>query len=100
MAIGATWTPALAEKLGQVMGKELQAVGVNLLLGPPLDVLDAPRPGQQGDLGTRTFGGDPFWVGQMGQAFIRGVQNGSDGAVRDRGQALPRPGRQRPPARR
>ncbi len=81
MAIGATWSPALAEKAGQVLGQELAAVGVNLLLGPTLDVLDVPRPGNKGDLNTRTFGGDPFWVGQMGQAFIRGVQVGSDGKV-------------------
>ncbi len=81
MALGATWTPSSVEAVGQNLGKELQAVGVNLLLGPPLDVSDIPRPGSKGDLDTRTFGGDPFWVGQMGQAFIRGVQNGSGGVV-------------------
>jgi beta-N-acetylhexosaminidase len=81
MAIGATWAPAQAEKVGQVVGQELRAVGVNLLLGPSLDVLDTPRPGSRGDLDTRTFGGDPFWVGQMGQAFIRGVQAGSQGEL-------------------
>jgi beta-N-acetylhexosaminidase len=81
MAIGATWSPQLAEKVGQVVGQELQAVGVNLLLGPTLDVLDVPRPGNKGDLGTRSFGGDPFWVGQLGQAFIRGVQSGGDRQV-------------------
>lgn len=81
MALGATWSPALADKVGQVVGQELQASGVNLLLGPTLDVLDVPRPGSKGDLDTRSFGGDPFWVGQMGQAFIRGVQTGSKSAV-------------------
>ncbi|PKO24077.1 MAG: hypothetical protein CVU38_00380 [Chloroflexi bacterium HGW-Chloroflexi-1] len=81
MAIGATWSPDLAEAVGQVVGQELQTVGVNLLLGPTLDVLDVPRPGSKGDLDTRTFGGDPYWVGQMGQAFIRGVQTGSEGGV-------------------
>ena len=81
MALGATWSPSLAEQTGQVVGQELLAAGVNLLLGPTLDVLDVPRPGSKGDLGTRTFGGDPFWVGQLGQAFIRGVQTGSDGAI-------------------
>ncbi|MCX6030882.1 MAG: hypothetical protein NT169_16500 [Chloroflexi bacterium] len=81
MALGAAWLPAQAEQVGQVVGQELAAAGVNLLLGPTLDVLDAPRPGSRGDLDTRTFGGDPFWVGQMGQAFIRGLQAGSDGAV-------------------
>jgi beta-N-acetylhexosaminidase len=80
MAIGATWSPQLAERVGQVVGQELQAVGVNLLLGPTLDVLDVPRPGNQGDLATRTFGGDPFWVGQLARAFIRGVQGATGGA--------------------
>ncbi len=81
MAVGATWSPALAEQVGQVVGSELHAVGVNMLLGPTLDVLDVPRPGNKGDLGTRTFGGDPFWVGQIGQAFIRGVQLGAQDGV-------------------
>jgi beta-N-acetylhexosaminidase len=81
MALGATWTPALAEQIGAVMGQELRAAGASLLLGPTLDVLDVPRPGSKGDLDTRTFGGDPFWVGKLGQAFIRGMQTGSDGAV-------------------
>lgn len=81
MALGASWSPQLAEQTGQVMGQELEAAGVNLLLGPTLDVLDVPRPGNRGDLGTRSFGGDPFWVGQVGQAFIRGVQLGGQGAV-------------------
>jgi beta-N-acetylhexosaminidase len=89
MAIAATWTPALAETAGQTLGQELRAVGVNLLLGPPLDVLDTPRPGSKGDLDTRTFGGDPFWVGQMGQAFIRGVQLGSQGQVQTAAKHFP-----------
>jgi len=81
MAIGATWTPALAENAGRVIGEELRAVGANLLLGPPLDVLDAPQPAGKGDLGIRSFGGDPYWAGQMGSAFIRGVAQGSEAAV-------------------
>lgn len=89
MAIGATWVPSLAETAGQTLGKELRAVGINLLLGPPLDVLDTPRPGSKGDLDTRTFGGDPFWVGQMGQAFIRGIQLGSQGQVQTAAKHFP-----------
>ncbi|OQA41512.1 MAG: putative lipoprotein YbbD precursor [Chloroflexi bacterium ADurb.Bin325] len=78
MAIAATWSTTMAEQVGRVVGHELSAAGVNMLLGPTLDVLDVPRPGGKGDLDTRTFGGDPFWVGQMGKAFIRGVQSGSN----------------------
>jgi len=60
MAIGATWLPDLAEQSGEVLGKELAALGVNLYLGPSLDVLESPNPGGGGDLGTRVFGGDPI----------------------------------------
>ncbi len=77
MAIGATWKTEHARTVGYIVGQELATVGVNVLLGPSLDVLDNPRPAARGDLGTRTFGGDPFWVGEMGQAYIKGVHQGS-----------------------
>ncbi|RME81816.1 MAG: hypothetical protein D6775_12625, partial [Caldilineae bacterium] len=81
LAIGATWQPDYARQVGEVVGRELAAVGVNLLLGPSLDVLDNPRPELQGYPGTRTFGGDAFWVAKMGQAYIQGVHEGSQGRV-------------------
>ncbi len=81
MAIGATWDPELAAQAGNVLGKELVALGVNLLLGPSLDVLETPQIEGASDLGTRTFGGDPFWVAQMGAAYIRGVHLGGDGKI-------------------
>jgi len=81
MALGATWNPAYAEMVGQVVGQELRALGINMLLGPSLDVLENPRPKSAGDLGVRTFGGEPFWVGQMGQAYIRGVHEGAEEQV-------------------
>ena len=81
MAIGATWDVDNARDVGQITGLELAAMGVNLLLGPSVDVLQNPRPSGQGDIGTRTFGGDPWWVGQMGQAYIEGVHRGSGGRV-------------------
>lgn len=81
MALGATWNPAYAETVGQIVGRELRALGINMLLGPSLDVLETPNPASTGDLGVRSFGGDPFWVGQMGQAYIRGVHTGADGRI-------------------
>ncbi len=77
MAIGATWDPQLAQAAGLVMGKELRAIGFNLYLGPSLDVLDVTLTLNSDDLGVRTFGGDPFWVGEMGKAYIRGLHLGS-----------------------
>ena len=81
MAIGATWNSTYAQQMGEIVGEELAATGVNMLLGPSLDVLDRPNPTLRGALGIRAFGGDPYWVGQMGQSYIQGVHTGSDGGV-------------------
>ena len=81
MAIGATWQPDLARQTGVVLGKELSSLGFNLFLGPSLDVLEVPNPTGKGDLGTRVFGGDPFWVGEMGRAYIEGIHSGSNGRM-------------------
>jgi beta-N-acetylhexosaminidase len=77
MAIGATWRPDLANKVGSVMGQELSSLGINMYFGPSLDVVDAPNPSASGDLGSSVFGGDPYWVGQMGGAYIAGLHKGS-----------------------
>ncbi len=76
MSIGATWEPALAAEVGNVAGRELSLLGINLFFGPSLDVLDLSTTGGD-DLGSRTFGGDPYWVGRMGQEYIRGLHEGS-----------------------
>ncbi len=77
MAIGATWNTELAARVGEVRGRELSTLGFNLYLGPSLDVLEDPSV-SGGDLGARVFGGDPFWVGEMGRAYIAGLHNGSN----------------------
>ena len=81
MAVGATWNTALAEGVGNILGGELQALGFNMYLGPCLDVLDITYTEGGDNLGTRTFGGDPFWVSQMGKAFIRGLHAGSGSKI-------------------
>ncbi len=81
MSLGATWNAQFAERAGQALGAELEAIGINLLIGPSLDVLENPQITRPGDLGVRSFGGDPFWVGVMGEAFISGVHKGSGGRM-------------------
>jgi beta-N-acetylhexosaminidase len=81
MAIGATWDTSLAEQAGSVLGRELSALGFNLLLGPSLDVLETLHADSSDDLGTRTFGGDQFWVGEMGRSYIEGIHNGSQNRI-------------------
>lgn len=78
MAIGATWSTDLSQQVGTVLGSELSALGFNLYLGPSLDVVESPDPAARSDLGMRVFGGDPFWVGEMGRAYITGIHEGSN----------------------
>ncbi len=81
MTIGATWDPEAATEIGEIVGRELAAVGVNLVLGPVLDVLADPRVDTGGDIGTRSFGGHPYWVARLGRAYIAGVHAGGRGRV-------------------
>lgn len=81
MALGATWNTQDAATVGRITGKELAQVGVNLLMGPSLDVLDRPRPDPSTSLGVRSLGGNPYWVGRLGRAYIGGVHEGSNGRV-------------------
>ncbi len=78
MAIGATWNTDLSKQVGAVLGSELSALGFNLYLGPSLDVVESPDPAARSDLGIRVFGGDPFWVGEMGRAYVTGIHEGSN----------------------
>lgn len=81
MALGAAWDPALTEDVGEIVGRELNAVGVNMLLGPNLDVFDQSRTDAVGSLGIYSFGGSSYWVGRHGQAYIAGVHAGGRNRV-------------------
>jgi len=81
MAIGATWSPQLAQRVGEVVGRELHAVGVNMLLGPSLDVFDQSSVAATASRGINAFGGSPFWVSELGRAYISGVHNGGGNQV-------------------
>ncbi len=98
MAIGATWNTDLSKQVGTVLGQEMEAIGVNLLLGPSLDVLDVLHTEGGEDMGTRTFGGDPFWVGEMGKSYIEGLHEGSGNRLAVIAKHFPgRGGSDRPP---
>jgi beta-N-acetylhexosaminidase len=81
MMIGATWNTQLAKAVGEALGTDLSQLGVNLYIGPSLDVLESSWKEGADDLGIQSFGGDPYWVGVMGQAFISGLHTGSNQKV-------------------
>lgn len=57
---------------GAEVARECRAIGVNMVLGPCVDVL---APGG-GFIGTRSFGRDPARVALLGVAYSRGVESG------------------------
>jgi beta-glucosidase len=70
MARGAAWDPALEERVGDVIGKELRALGGNLFGGVCINLLRHPAWGRAQE----TYGEDPIHLGEMGAALTRGVQ--------------------------
>jgi beta-N-acetylhexosaminidase len=72
MALGATRSEKLAHKVGQALGRELAAVGVNVDFAPVCDVNNNPS---NPVVGTRSFGEDPALVGRLSVALIQGLQS-------------------------
>ena len=71
MALGATRSTDLSYKVGNVIGRELNALGINVNFGPDLDVNINPA---NPVIGVRSFGSDPKMVSDLGVAYIKGVQ--------------------------
>lgn len=62
---------AEASRRGAIHGQELRAVGVNMSLGPVLDVWDNP---ENTVIGDRSFSRDPSVVAQLGVAYAQALQ--------------------------
>ncbi len=71
MALGAARDPALAERAGAMLGRDLRAIGFNMNLAPVLDVNSNPK---NPVIGIRSFSSDPAVVADIGVAFMRGMQ--------------------------
>ncbi|MCU1396192.1 MAG: beta-glucosidase-like glycosyl hydrolase [Ilumatobacteraceae bacterium] len=70
MARGATWDPELEARVGDVIGRELRAIGANLTGAVCVNLLRHPAWGRAQE----TYGEDPHHVGEMGAALTRGLQ--------------------------
>jgi len=70
LAYGATWNPALIEKVGHAIGREARSIGCHHGLAPVLDVSRDVRWGRTEE----TFGEDPYLIGVMATRYVRGLQ--------------------------
>jgi beta-N-acetylhexosaminidase len=72
MTISATNDVNNSYQVGDLMGKELQVLGINMNLAPVLDVNNNPK---NPVIGVRSYGDDPDRVADYGIQFMKGLQH-------------------------
>ena len=70
-ALAATWDRDFARELGESLGKDARARGVNFLLGPGVNIAKAPVNGRNFEY----LSEDPFLNGALVVPYIEGVQS-------------------------
>ncbi|MDQ4138834.1 MAG: glycoside hydrolase family 3 C-terminal domain-containing protein, partial [Actinomycetota bacterium] len=71
LAWGATFDPELVQRMAAAIGSDMRAVGVHQGLSPVLDVTRDYRWGRVEE----TLGEDPYAVGMIGSAYVRGLES-------------------------
>ena len=71
LAWAAAFDPALTERVGAAIGRDMAASGVHQGLSPVLDVVRDYRWGRVEE----TLGEDPYLAGVVGTAYVRGLQS-------------------------
>ena len=75
-ALGATWDADLVRRVGVALGEEATAMGIQLLLGPGVNLKRTPLCGRNFEY----FSEDPVLSGDLAAAYIDGVQSQGVGA--------------------
>lgn len=70
-AVANTWDVDLAEQVGAALGAEAAAQGVDVLLGPGLNIKRSPLGGRNFEY----FAEDPLLAGRMAAGYVRGIQS-------------------------
>ncbi|MBU4337078.1 MAG: glycoside hydrolase family 3 C-terminal domain-containing protein [Actinobacteria bacterium] len=71
LAWGSTFDPALVAEMSALIGESMRTLGAHQGLSPVLDVIRDPRWGRVDEC----IGEDPYLVGTVGTAFVRGLQS-------------------------
>lgn len=75
-ATGSTWDPDLLREVGEALGREARALGVDVLLGPGINIKRSPLCGRNFEY----LSEDPLLAGVLGAAWVEGLQSEGVGA--------------------
>lgn len=75
-AIACSWNTRLCEEIGELLGEEAAAQGVDVLLGPSMNIKRFPLCGRNFEY----FSEDPYLTGKLAAAYVRGIQKNGTAA--------------------
>lgn len=70
IALGSTWNPEVIEECGSQLAKEMAHYGIDMILGPNVNIHRDPLCGRLGE----SFTEDPYLMSQLAPAMVRGIQ--------------------------
>ncbi len=66
-----SWDEKLGQEIGAALGEEAEALDVDILLGPGLNIKRSPLCGRNFEY----FSEDPYHAGKMAASYVRGIQS-------------------------
>lgn len=71
IALGSTWNPDVIEACGHELAREMANYGIDMILGPNVNIHRDPLCGRLGE----SFTEDPYLLSQLAPAMVRGIQS-------------------------
>ncbi|KXP10797.1 glycoside hydrolase family 3 C-terminal domain-containing protein [Tsukamurella pseudospumae] len=76
VAVGSSWNPEVARRIGEAVAVEGRALGVSVILGPGVNIKRHPLCGRNFEY----YSEDPLLAGALGAALVQGQQSRGAGA--------------------